>query len=75
MAKRPQTLNFVNGYAMPGERSRAVPVSVSDLAPVPVPVPAPKRTTDLPMSTLPKFLEFDRKVRAFRIGNTGTTVC
>lgn len=59
MAKRPQTLNFINGYAVPSERS-------SGLAPEAVPPPAPAQLvkTDLPMSTLPKFVAFDRKVRA-----------
>jgi hypothetical protein len=65
VAKRAQTLNFINGYAVPGERTRrAAPAVHPEPAPAPV-APAqvaPKRTTGLPMSTLPKFIEYDRKV-------------
>ena len=74
MAKRPQTLNFINGYAVPGETFRAAPAAVPEPAPAPAPAPAsvPSHATGLPMSTLPKFLEFDRKVRDCRLRKHAT---
>ena len=68
VAKRPQTLNFINGYAVPSETFRAAPAAVPESTPAPAPAPA----TGLPMSTLPKFLEFDRKVRDCRLRKHAT---
>lgn len=45
---------------MPGERSTGLKPEVS----APPPAPEQLKETTLPMSTLPKFVAFDRKVRS-----------
>ena len=50
-------------------------VCVRVCAPAPAPAPAPASATGLPMSTLPKFLEFDRKVRDCRLRKHATRLC
>ena len=52
MAKRPQTLNFINGYAVPGETFRAAPAAVPEPAPAPAPEPQLGRPMDRPMVDL-----------------------
>ncbi|ACO64543.1 protofilament ribbon protein of flagellar microtubules [Micromonas commoda] len=56
--RRAQSLAYINGYAVPGERSTGLKPEVS----APPPAPEQLKETTLPMSTLPKFVAFDRKV-------------
>ena len=55
-----QSLAYINGYAVPGERATGLKPTVH----APPPAPEQLKETALPMSTLPKFVAFDRKVRS-----------
>ena len=56
VARKPQTLNYINGYAVPGEKS-------TGLKPVAPPAPAEVVEAEAPPSTLPAWVAYDRKVR------------
>lgn len=55
MARRAQTLNYINGYAVPGEKS----TGLQPVAPV---APAHMVEAEAPPSTLPAWVAYDRKV-------------
>ena len=56
VARRAQTLNYINGYAVPGEKA-------TGLQPVAPMAPAEMVEADAAPSTLPAWVAYDRKVR------------
>ena len=56
MSRKPQTLNYVNGYAVPGEKA-------AGLAPVAPEEPSAILEADAPPESLPAWVAYDRKVR------------
>lgn len=55
VARRPQSLSYINGYAVPGEKA----TGLRPTAPAPL---SQQVETEVPLSTLPAWVAYDRKV-------------